>query len=201
MGFESASQIGVALISALQGMHERGMIHRDLKPHNIAFHRSRKRRRSSEPEIYIFDMGLCKKFMTSSGHHINYRENKSMCGTPRYASIASHLGCELSRRDDLESVLYTLLYIALGKLPWQGLKSRKDATKDERNHQIARVKIQTPIRQLMRKAPRGWQSCMRMIRKLEFEETPDYDALISLLLRRKGGGETGRTRRPSSADE
>lgn len=180
-GWEAAGLVGASLLSAMKSMHSRGMLHRDIKPHNIAFHR-KSSKRNSPHEVCLFDMGLCKKYRAGT-HHISYREGKSMCGTPRYASIGSHLGCELSRRDDLESVMYTLLYVADSRpLPWQGLKpKRRDAPRDERNKQIARVKIQTPIRQLMRKAPRGWLSAMRLVRGLGFEEEPDYSRISALL--------------------
>ncbi|CAE7942089.1 HRR25 [Symbiodinium sp. KB8] len=66
---------------------------------------------------------MTKQFLVplpgGSLRHIPYRENKPITGTPRYASVRNHLGIEYSRRDDLESLAYCLVYLAKGYLPWQ----------------------------------------------------------------------------------
>lgn len=55
------------------------------------------------------------------GTHVEYDQRPDVFrGTVRYASVHAHLGRTASRRDDLESLAYTLLFLLKGRLPWQG---------------------------------------------------------------------------------
>jgi serine/threonine protein kinase len=74
----------------------------------------------------------------------------SLTGTPRYASISNHLGKSQSRRDDLESLAYVLIYFLQGKLPWQGLKADD---KHEKYAMILNVKEHTSIKSLCKGCP------------------------------------------------
>lgn len=98
------------LISRIETMHKRGYIHRDLKPENILMGLE-----NNASTLYLIDYGLAKKWKTGpNGDHIPIRDGKSLTGTARYASAATHLGIEQSRRDDLEGAGYVLLYLLKG---------------------------------------------------------------------------------------
>lgn len=86
-------------------------------------------------KLFLIDFGLAKKYRdVRTRQHIPYREDKNLTGTARYASINAHLGIEQSRRDDMESMGYVLMYFNRSSLPWQGLKA---ATKRQKYVSVA----------------------------------------------------------------
>ncbi|AQK59263.1 casein kinase 1-like protein 4 isoform X3 [Zea mays] len=125
--------------------------------------------------VYVIDFGLAKRYRDSAtNRHIPYRENKNLTGTARYASRNTHLGIEQSRRDDLESIGYVLLYFLRGSLPWQGLKA---ATKKQKYDKISEKKLSTPIEALCKSHPVEFASYFHYCHSLTFDQRPDYSFL------------------------
>ncbi|XP_044975519.1 casein kinase 1-like protein 3 isoform X2 [Hordeum vulgare subsp. vulgare] len=163
------------MLTRIEFMHSKGYLHRDIKPDNFLMGLGRKAN-----QVYVIDFGLAKRYRDSTtNRHIPYREHKNLTGTARYASSNTHLGIEQSRRDDLESLGYVLLYFLRGSLPWQGLKA---ATKKQKYEKICEKKISTPIEVLCKSCPVEFASYFHYCKSLTFDQRPDY-AFVKRLFR------------------
>ncbi|KAG6868708.1 bifunctional choline kinase/ethanolamine kinase cki1 [Termitomyces sp. T159_Od127] len=163
------------MISRVQTIHEKNLIYRDIKPDNFLIGRSGTK---GSNVIHVVDFGMAKQYRDpKTKQHIPYRERKSLSGTARYMSINTHLGREQSRRDDLEALGHVFMYFLRGSLPWQGLKA---ATNKQKYEKIGEKKQTTPIKELCDGFPEEFGIYLNYVRKLGFEETPDYDFLREL---------------------
>ncbi|GAA5879815.1 hypothetical protein JCM3774_001391 [Rhodotorula dairenensis] len=161
------------LISRIEYIHSRNFIHRDIKPDNFLMGIGKRGN-----QVNVIDFGLAKKYRDPKTHlHIPYRENKNLTGTARYTSINTHLGVEQSRRDDMESLGYVLMYFLRGSLPWQGLKA---ATKKQKYDRIMEKKMTTPTEYLCRGFPNEFAIYLNYCRSLRFDDKPDYSYLRKL---------------------
>ncbi|XP_063694214.1 casein kinase I-like [Bolinopsis microptera] len=162
------------MVSRIEYIHSKNFLHRDIKPDNflMGFDKNAK-------TVYLIDFGLAKKYrMGKNRTHIPYRDGKSLTGTARYASTNAHIGIEQSRRDDLESLGYVMLYFSKGSLPWQGLRANNKKQKYEK---ICERKKQYTPQMLCKDVPQEFEAFLNYVKKLKFEETPNYVYLHHLL--------------------
>ena len=168
--YKTIFQIGYQMIERIQYVHNRGYIHRDIKPGNFVIGRGNK-----EKIIYLIDFGLSKRYIDpETNTHIPYKEGKGLTGTARYVSLFTHHGIEQARRDDIESIAYNLIYFAKGKLPWQGVKTKN---KKEKHKKIMESKLAFTPELLCNNLPNEFIYLLKYARKMEFEEEPDYKNL------------------------
>ncbi|XP_039031512.1 casein kinase 1-like protein 1 [Hibiscus syriacus] len=169
LSLKSVLMLADQMINRVEFVHSKSFLHRDIKPDNFIMGLGRRAN-----QVYMIDFGLAKKYRDSSHQHIPYRENKNLTGTARYASMNTHLGIEQSRRDDLESLGYVLMYFLRGSLPWQGLKA---GTKKQKYEKISEKKVSTSIEALCRGFPTEFASYFHYCRSLRFDDKPDYSYL------------------------
>eukprot|EP00930_Biecheleria_cincta_P045679 TRINITY_DN31483_c0_g1_i1.p1 TRINITY_DN31483_c0_g1~~TRINITY_DN31483_c0_g1_i1.p1 ORF type:complete len:362 (-),score=50.70 TRINITY_DN31483_c0_g1_i1:6-1091(-) len=164
------------MLRCIEFVHSHGIIHRDIKPGNFVLGPD-----GHSDKLYLIDYGLAKHYIDpETGKHIELVKKSGMTGTARYTTVNLHNGCEPSRRDDLGSIGYLLVYFLKGKLPWQGVQGRD---KKKRKKRIGRMKAKTSHHELCEGLPCELREYLEYCDKLEFDEAPDYDFLRSLIKR------------------
>ena len=165
--------ITIQMIERLKHVHDNHYIHRDIKPENFLIGKE-----TTEKTIYLLDFGLAKRYRDEYTHiHIPLKENRNLTGTARYASCNAHNGLEQSRRDDMESIAYVILYFFRKKLPWQGLKCKD---KNEKHAKIKEIKMSMTPEKLFEGLPKEFADYLTMVKKLGFEEEPSYKTYIQM---------------------
>ena len=149
-------------LNRIELLHDEGYIHRDIKPENFLMGLG-----ESKDTVYLADFGLAEK------HNEVYKEKDGFLGTPVYASMNTHLGISQSRRDDMESIGYVLMFFQSGSLPWY-----KYYTKDLKT--IGKMKKRIAVEDLCKECHEEFHIYLHYCRGLRFDENPDYEYLRKL---------------------
>ena len=164
--------VGLQLLSRIEMFHNEGLIHRDIKPDNFLIDRKTN-------IIYIIDFGLAKRYLDISGNHVLLENGRKITGTARYVSPNVHSGLSPSRRDDIESIVYLLIYLLSGSLPWQKIKHEDKSKKYEI---IGDFKNSRTLFEHFPDVPTEFITMLTYCRRMTYDEDPDYDYLKNILI-------------------
>ncbi|KAG1850787.1 kinase-like domain-containing protein [Suillus tomentosus] len=171
-----------ALLSSLEHIHSHNYVHGDIKPQNVLVGHG-----DLEQTIFIVDFGVAKEYWnTTAQAHMPFRHDGHLTGTPAFALINNHLGVVPGHRDDLESLIYMLIYFLHGSLPWFTSDCEKLPTSS-----ILACKVDTTIEDLCLGIPPEITTMLIYSCNLTFSEDPDHNYLRSLLRDLMGGLQFG----------
>uniref|UniRef100_A0A6C0LDQ2 non-specific serine/threonine protein kinase n=1 Tax=viral metagenome TaxID=1070528 RepID=A0A6C0LDQ2_9ZZZZ len=139
----------------IEFVHSKGFLHRDLKPDNFLYDNN---------TIYLIDFGLSKQYINEKGEHIPFKKGKSLIGSVNFSSVNVQQGFEASRRDDLESLLYILIFL----LKENSISWNHDSAVEVLDKKLAFS--EPPVANLL-----------SYCRGLQFEKKPDYNKIESVI--------------------
>ena len=169
-------RIAVSLLHGLEKLHSLGYIHRDLKPQNVML--------DDEQKALLIDYGVAVRFEDKNKKHIKFEKRAaSIVGTPTFLSQNAVQGMTVSRRDDLESMLYVLLQMHRCELPWQNYSDvKKECTfPEEALEEFKEARANLSDEAVAGFFPRQLRAAFRYVRALRFSEFPNYALLRDIL--------------------
>lgn len=170
---EMVACIAVEALAILEKVHAKGYVHGDVKPENFLLGQTGS---PTEKKLWLVDLGLATRWRDAAcDTHVEYDQRPDIFrGTVRYASVHAHLGRTASRRDDLESLAYTLLFLLKGRLPWQGY------TGDHKGYLVCKKKMATSAELLCRYTPVPFRMFAEAVVNLKFDEEPKYQSFMAI---------------------
>ncbi|KAH7837637.1 hypothetical protein Vadar_016150 [Vaccinium darrowii] len=173
MSVETVACIAIEAISILKVIHSRGYVHGDIKPDNFLLGPPRT---ADERNLFLVDFGLATRWRDCmTGLHVKYDQRLDVfSGTTCFASVHAHLGRIASRRDDLESLAYTLIFLLHGHLPWEDYRG------PDNGFHVCKKKMESNPSTLCLFCPPQFRLFVEHVLNLKFDEKPDYAEYISL---------------------
>ena len=169
------------MVQIIQAVHEKGFVHRDIKPPNFMTGLYRSENENNEnnqnntsDKIFLIDFGMSRTYIDDKtrAHRSNKIRTSGIIGTPRYVSINVHDGNEPSRRDDLISIMYVVIYLVKGRLPWKAAASPES---------VAQIKKTILPEELFLDMPPTYLDIFKYLSSMSYEEAPKYSHIINNL--------------------
>lgn len=164
------------MVQIIQAVHEKGFVHRDIKPPNFmtGLYRSENETENNTDKIFLIDFGMSRTYIDDKtrAHRCNKIRTSGIIGMPRYVSINVHDGNEPSRRDDLISIMYVVIYLVKGRLPWKAAASPES---------VAQIKKTILPEDLFFEMPPTYLEIFKYLCTMSYDEAPDYSHIIDNL--------------------
>jgi len=175
MSIPCVCKLSYQMIQILEHIHKKSFLHRDIKPENFLMGVG-----PNNKFLYVIDLGLSKTYRhPQTLAHVQRTKLKGMTGTARFASINTLSKYNQSRRDDLESLGYVIIYLIKGSLPWNDIKS---INKEELYDRILKAKMRIGYEILCQNLPSEFEEYFKYVKAMTFEQEPDYHFLKNLFL-------------------
>jgi len=101
------------MLHRLETLHSTHKVHGNVKPENFVMGRVGEQ----VDVVYCIDLQDCVTYWRN-GEHVPYEHGVTVSGNPIFMCINGHENVRKSRRSDIESLAYTLIYLLQGSLPW-----------------------------------------------------------------------------------
>ena len=130
-------------------------------------------------QVFLINFRLSQLFHNpATCSHIMQINGCGVIGTIHYLSINCHLGLTLLQHNALESLMYVIVYLVKGSLPWQGIIVKPGQIHEDK---VLRVKQATMVKTLCKGLPQPFVEFVEHIWCLGFWDKPDYKCRCSIL--------------------
>lgn len=163
--------LGIQIFKRIQTLHEKCLLHRDIKPSNFVFGNG-----NDTNKLFLVDFGFSKRY-DYNGKHIEEKNIRNMIGSTNFVSLNIHYNIEPSRRDDIESCIYIILTMLFGKLEWFNKTNTSEIIQLKK--QILSIEDVPSFIKIM----------LYYVRSMKFDEKPDYDYLVNLIIKQFNNNE------------
>jgi len=171
LSFKTVLVLGIQIIKRIKTLHEKYLLHRDIKPSNFIFGNGDKTNK-----LFLVDFGFSKRY-DYNGKHIEEKNIKNIIGSPNFVSLNIHYNVEPSRRDDIESCIYIILTMLFGRLEWFNKTNMNEI-----------IQLKTQIL-CIKEVPSFIKIMLYYARSMKFDEKPNYDYLINLMIQELNNNE------------
>ena len=167
------TMIAIQILERIKFIHSQNILYCDINPNNFSIGIGR-----FQNIIYMTNFNYAKKYTKKDNlEHIKFNKSNNSIGNYIFSSINALRGVELSRRDDLESLGYMLIYFLKGELPWENIKC---SDKTEKKRKIYQIKKNYDLSKLCDEIPEEFKLYLNYVKSLKISEEPDYNYCFSL---------------------